>query len=91
MDISMMPDFPCRDLVAVLVKYNEEGVERRLFVLPIYPMLPRIPPPSRELEELVRYCEDERIRILLGCDSNAHHTAWGSTNCNGRGEALLNF
>jgi hypothetical protein len=28
---------------------------------------------------------------LVGCDSNAHHTAWGSTNCNGRGEALMEF
>jgi hypothetical protein len=43
------------------------------------------------LEELVRYCEDEGIRVLVGCVSNAHHTAWGSTNCNGRGEALVVF
>jgi len=27
----------------------------------------------------------------VGCDSNAHHTACGSTNCNGRGESLLEF
>ena len=27
----------------------------------------------------------------LGCDSNAHHIAWGSTNCNGRGGALIDF
>jgi hypothetical protein len=25
------------------------------------------------------------------CDSNAHHTAWGSTNSNCRGEALIEF
>jgi hypothetical protein len=47
------------------------------------------PPPSRELEELVQYCESENLYLLVGCDSNAHHTAWGSTNCNGRGEALI--
>jgi len=28
---------------------------------------------------------------MVGCDSNAHHTTWGSTNCNGRGEALTEF
>jgi hypothetical protein len=39
----------------------------------------------------VRYCEDENIQLLVGYDSNAHHTAWGSTNCNGRGEALIEF
>jgi hypothetical protein len=39
----------------------------------------------------VRYCESERIQLLLGYDSNAQHTALGSTNCNGRGEALIEF
>jgi hypothetical protein len=28
----MLPGFSCRDLVAVLINYNEEGVERRLVV-----------------------------------------------------------
>jgi hypothetical protein len=32
MGIWMLPGFSCRDLVAVLVSYNEEGVERRLVV-----------------------------------------------------------
>jgi hypothetical protein len=27
----------------------------------------------------------------VGCDSNAHYTACGSTNCNDRGEALIEF
>jgi hypothetical protein len=39
----------------------------------------------------VCYCESEKIQLLVGCNSNAHHTAWGSTNCNGRGEALIEF
>jgi hypothetical protein len=30
-------------------------------------------------------------QLVVGCDCNAHHTAWGSTNCNGRGEALFEF
>jgi len=32
------------------------------------------PPPSKELEELVRYCKNENL-YLVGCDSNAHHSA----------------
>ena len=39
----------------------------------------------------MRYCEKEKLHLLVGCDSNAHHTAWGSTNCNSRGEALMEF
>jgi len=49
------------------------------------------PPPPRELEDLVRYCENENIQLLVGCDSNVHHTAWGNTNCNGTGEAFIEF
>jgi hypothetical protein len=37
------------------------------------------------------YCENENLYLIVGCDSNAHHTAWGSTNCNDRGEALVEF
>ena len=49
------------------------------------------PLPSEEFEELVRYCETENLYLVIGCNSNAHHTAWGSTNCNDRGEALVEF
>jgi len=92
MNIWELPGFSCRDLVAVLVKYDEYGAERRLVVCSAYlPYDSEDPPPSRELEDLVRYCENENIQLLVGCDSNAHHTAWGSTNCNGRGEALIEF
>jgi hypothetical protein len=49
------------------------------------------PPPSKEFEDLVRYCEKENLYLVVGCDFNAHHSAWGSTNCNCRGEALVEF
>jgi len=39
----------------------------------------------------VRYYENENLYLIVGCNSNAHHTAWDSTNCNGRGEALMEF
>jgi hypothetical protein len=49
------------------------------------------PPPSNEFEELERYCESENLYIVIGCDSDAHNGVWASTNCNGRGEALVEF
>ena len=49
------------------------------------------PPSSKELEDLVRYGENENLYFAVGRDSNAHHSVWGSTNCNSRGEALLEF
>ena len=92
MNIWERPVFSCRDLVAVLVRYDEDGAERRLVVCSAYlPFVSEDPTPSRELEELVLYCENENIQLLVGTDSNAHHTALGTTNCNGRGEALMEF
>jgi hypothetical protein len=35
-------------------------------------------------------CDNVRNNILE-CDSNAHHSAWGSTTFNDRGEALVCF
>jgi hypothetical protein len=50
----MLPGFSCRDLVAVLINYNEEGVERRLVVCSAYlPYDSEDPPPSKEFEDLV--------------------------------------
>jgi hypothetical protein len=93
MNIWELPGVSCRDLVAVLVQYNEDGTDRRLVVCSAYlPYDSENPtPPTRELEDLVQYCEKEKIKLLVGCNSNAHHTAWCSTNCNGRGEALIEF
>jgi hypothetical protein len=55
---SMLPGFSCMDLVAVLIKYNEDAAERHLVVCSAY-----LPYDSddhhtlSECEELVRYCE----------------------------------
>jgi hypothetical protein len=78
--------------LAVLINYNEEGVERRLGVHSAYiPYNSEDTPPSKEFQDLVRYCEKENLYLVMGCDSNAHHRARGSTNCNSRGEALVEF
>ena len=92
MNIWVLSGFSCRDLIAVLVKYIEDGAEKQLAACSAYlPYDSKDPSPSRELEELVQYCENEDLYLIVGCNSNAHHTAWGSTNCNGRGEALVEF
>jgi len=88
----MLPGFSCRDLVAIIIKHNEEGIERRLVVCSGYlPYDSEDPPLSKELEDLVRYCEKENLYLVVGCESNAHHSVWGSTNRNSRGETLLEF
>jgi hypothetical protein len=89
MNAWVLPGFSCRDLVAVLVKYTEDGAERRLVVSSAYlPFDSKEPPPSKELVELVRYCENEHLYLIFSATPMSI-TAWGSTNCNGRGEALI--
>ena len=87
-----LPGFSCRELVANLIKHIADGAERRLVVCYAYlPYGSEDPPPPMELEEFVRYCKNDNICLIVGCDSNAHYTVWGSTNCNGRGESLYAF
>jgi hypothetical protein len=60
MNIWMLPGFSCRDIVAVLINYNEGEAKRRLIDCSAYlPYDSEDPPPSREFEELLRYCEEE--------------------------------
>jgi hypothetical protein len=88
----MLPGFSCRDLVAILIKYKEEGVQRCLVICSAYlPYDSEDPPLSKEFEDLVHYCEKETLYLVVRCDSNAHHSVCGRTNCNSRGEALMEF
>jgi len=80
------------DIVANLIKCIEDRAERRLVICSAYlPYDSEDPPPSREMEELVRYCENDNLCLTVLCKSNAHHSAWGSTNCNGTVESLHEF
>jgi hypothetical protein len=88
----LLTGFSCRDLVAVFVKYLEDGTERRVVICSAYLLYSsEDPPPTKELEELMRYCEEEHLYLIIECDSNAHHMMWGITNCNSRGEDLMEF
>jgi len=70
----MLPGISCRDLVPVLIKYNEEAAERCLVVCSAcLPYDYEDPPLSKELEALMRYWENENLYLVMGCDSNAHH------------------
>ena len=36
-------------------------------------------------------CWAERTCLIIGCEANLHHNAWGSTNINNRGESMFNY
>ncbi|XP_037942706.1 uncharacterized protein LOC119675572 [Teleopsis dalmanni] len=47
--------------------------------------------PSSNLKQLTIDARRLGADIILGCDANAHHEIWGSSNTNERGELLFDF
>jgi hypothetical protein len=47
--------------------------------------------PPAEMRCMVSYTSEGEENLLLGCNTNAHHTAWGKTDTNIRGEHLLGY
>ena len=49
------------------------------------------PAPPNLLRDLLVFTENEQIPTIVGTDANAHHTTWGSSDINPRGEDLLAY
>ncbi|XP_037929185.1 uncharacterized protein LOC119666118 [Teleopsis dalmanni] len=86
-----LSEFLCRDLVAIQIPANINGVLRNVVVATGYLPGDDTQVPSAEVDKLVNYCERIKLPLMLGCDSNAHNEVWGSTKTNIRGEYLLEF
>jgi splicing factor 45 len=80
-----------RDLMEVKIKTSCGREPREIILGPAYLPYDDADPPPRELERLVTGCRAEGTHLVVGCDANAHHTSWGSTNINNRGESLFNL
>ncbi|XP_049302166.1 uncharacterized protein LOC125775553 [Bactrocera dorsalis] len=80
-DFFCISEFLTQDLVAVQVKDKE--VSDFVMASAYFPgETATAPPPS--ILSLVEYCRANNLPLTLGCDANAHHTEWGSTDCNVR-------
>ncbi|XP_076289818.1 uncharacterized protein LOC143213650 [Lasioglossum baleicum] len=81
-----------RDLAAALIKIKLNGHITKLVVCSAYlPYDAEEPPPTKELRALVQDCRTQGLQLVIGCDANSHNTLWGSSDCNRRGIALLEF
>ena len=57
-----------------------------------YSQGPRPPPPPPELlKELTNFCRAKGWSLLVGSDSNCHHSSYGSTDDNQRGVELIEW
>ena len=81
-----LPDISNEDCVAVLTEWKWG----KLIFASVYMPQEDTPPPNI-VRKLIRKCETEDIPFLIGTDSNSHHTLWGSSAVNKRGEELLEY
>ena len=81
-----------RDVTAEKIKTSNGGGPREVILRSAcLPYDDVEPPPPWELERLVRGYKTEETHLIIGCDANTHHTSWGSTNTDNRGESLFNY
>lgn len=85
--VFLMPNFSDQDITTV--KWERRG-GAPLMLSSVY-MAHDAPIPSADVQNIVESARTERVNLILGCDANAHHTLWGSTDINERGEYLFNF
>ncbi|XP_055536770.1 uncharacterized protein LOC129725235 [Wyeomyia smithii] len=73
-----------RDLVAIAVEVpTTNGTQEVVVASAYFPGDEDDIPPS-EVAALVRYCRSINKPLIVGCDANAHHTVWGSSDVNTR-------
>ena len=72
-----------RDATMVKMTYTIGGSKRELTVTLAY--LPHNldkPPASKGLREVVDYCSRNKLKLIYGCDTNAHHITKGNMDIN---------
>ncbi|KAL7724938.1 hypothetical protein ACLKA6_007542 [Drosophila palustris] len=79
-----LSQFTTEDLVAIWAKMPTACGEQEAVIASAYFPGDSNDAPPREVGALVEYCQRENLRWIIGCDANAHHTVWGSTNINNR-------
>lgn len=78
--------------MAIKLEVTLEGRKREIVVASAYmPYDDPEPPPSEDIAGLVENCRRKGRELIIGCDANSHHTVWGSTDINARGEAFLEY
>ncbi|XP_044766645.1 uncharacterized protein LOC123322723 [Coccinella septempunctata] len=68
----------------------ETGTKELVICSAYFPGDAMFPPPN-EVRKLVAFCRGKNLQLLVACDANSHHTTWGSTDINERGEHLFDF
>ncbi len=88
----LITNLTSKDTCAVLSSIMIGGVKRKVCFASVYmPGDSEVPPPSDGLRNIIEWCSLSNIPLIMGVDTNSHHTLWGSRDCNIRGYSLMNY
>jgi hypothetical protein len=84
-------EFCSRNATTVRITHTYGSICKELIVASAYlPYDSDEPPPTKEVRDIIDHCHSKK-QLIIGCDANEHHTLWGSTGTNPRGESLMEF
>lgn len=90
MNSLLLKQFSNSDFVAVQIRYKDNGEDKTIICCSAYLPYDK-PAPTPELANIVKFCRQADIDLLIGCDANSHHRVWGSSDTNQRGSKLFEF
>jgi len=86
-----LPQLSSRDLAVVEISISPAGENRRHIIVASAYLPGDEALPQQQLDRLFDFCRTKKMELLVGMDANAHHTMWGSSDINTRGEEVLNL
>jgi splicing factor 45 len=92
LNVLPLSEFCSRDTTTVRMTYTDGGSSKELIATSAYlPYDSDEPPPTKEVRDITDYCHNRKKQLIMACDAIAHHTLWGSTSTNQRGECKMEF
>ena len=82
-----LTQFTTKDQIAIQLKHDKEDI----ILVSSYMDYTSSQCPPTELIKLVDHAKKQGLPLIVGSDTNSHHTIWGNRSSNKRGEDLLDL
>ncbi len=91
-ELLLLSQLSTEDLTVASLTTKVNGGSKQIIIASGYmPSERHVLPPTPEVINLINHCKSNNVPLILGCDANAHHTVWGSTDVNEKGDSLFEF
>jgi hypothetical protein len=85
-------EFCSRDATTLRITYTYRGGSEEFIVASAYlPYDSGKPPSSKEMRDIIDYCQIMKKKLFVGCDANAQHLLCGNIGTNPREEKIMEF